>query len=127
MMKGIFLVLFGIALTTLSSGQSQPAETPTIKGVLDGSRTAVFESPQQSCNQNDIPDAMARAFRDSTGTVHLVAASSELFQNLARPWKACSTVARSVTIRRTIPIQRISTIRAGSMISIPLTARRSPP
>jgi hypothetical protein len=84
MTKRIFSVLFGVALATMSFGQSQPnpAETPTIKGVLDGSRTAVFESPEQSCKQNDIPDAMARAFRDSKGTVHLVAASSELFQNL---------------------------------------------
>jgi hypothetical protein len=84
MTKRIFSVLFGVALATMSFGQSQPnpAETPAIKGVLDGSRTAVFESPEQSCKQNDIPDAMARAFRDSKGTVHLVAASSELFQNL---------------------------------------------
>jgi hypothetical protein len=55
---------------------------PTVKGVLEHSRAVVFETPQQSCNPNDIPDAMARAFRDSTGTVHLVAASSELFQSI---------------------------------------------
>jgi hypothetical protein len=60
----------------------QSAGTPTVQGVLDSSRTAVFESPQQSCNQNDIPDAMARAFRDNKGMIHLVAASSELFQNI---------------------------------------------
>ncbi len=84
MLRQIFLVLFGVALATMSSGQSHPnlSQTPKVKGVLDSSRTVVFESPQQSCNSNDIPDAMARAFRDSTGTVHLVAASSELFQNL---------------------------------------------
>jgi hypothetical protein len=84
MTKRMFPVLFGVALATMSFGQSQPnpGETPTIKGVLHGSRTAVFESPEQSCKQNDIPDAMARAFRDSKGAVHLVAASSELFQNL---------------------------------------------
>jgi hypothetical protein len=78
MTKRMFPVLFGVALATMSFGQSQPnpGETPTIKGVLHGSRTAVFESPEQSCKQNDIPDAMARAFRDSKVAVHLVAASS---------------------------------------------------
>ncbi|HSZ64138.1 MAG TPA: hypothetical protein VK828_20235 [Terriglobales bacterium] len=87
MIKRVLVILFGLfggVIATTCSGQSQPppAETPTVKGVLDSSRTAVFESPQQSCNSDDIPDAMARAFRDSMGTLHLVAASSELFQNL---------------------------------------------
>jgi hypothetical protein len=83
-MKRTLPLLLSFVLAAISSAQSQQSstETPIIKGVLDSSRTAVFESPQQSCNSNDIPDAMARAFRDSTGTVHLVAASSELFQNL---------------------------------------------
>jgi hypothetical protein len=66
--------------------QSNPGHvastTPTVTGKLDGPRTAVFETPKQSCNSNDIPDAMARAFRDYKGMVHLVAASSELFQNI---------------------------------------------
>jgi hypothetical protein len=91
-MKCIFPVVCGVALVAAAVAQSgpgtdgrqveRPAKTPTITGVLDTSRTAVFSTPDQSCNRNDIPDAMARAFRDSTGTVHLVAASSELFQNI---------------------------------------------
>jgi len=83
-MKCALPILFSLVLVAVSNGQSQPgpARTPTVKGVLDGSRTAAFKTPQQSCNQNDIPDAMARAFRDYTGTIHLVAASSELFQSL---------------------------------------------
>jgi hypothetical protein len=88
-MKLVLSILCSLVLSAVSSGQSnagangpEALKTPTIKGVLDGSRTAVFESPAQSCKPSDIPDAMARAFRDSTGTVHLVAASSELFQNL---------------------------------------------
>ncbi len=86
-MKSLFPLLCGLALVTISAAQSVPdgpqaSSTPTIQGVLEGSRTAVFETPRQSCNQNDVPDAMARAFRDYTGTVHLVAASSDLFQSL---------------------------------------------
>src|SRR5580698_96293 len=85
----IFLVLGVLVLVATAVAQSRPApdgqhapKTPTVTGVLDGSRTAVFQTPQDSCNPNDIPDAMARAFRDYTGTVHLVAASSELFQSV---------------------------------------------
>jgi hypothetical protein len=85
----IFLVLGVLVLVATAVAQNRPApdgqhapKTPTVTGVLDGSRTAVFQTPQDSCNPNDIPDAMARAFRDYTGTVHLVAASSELFQSL---------------------------------------------
>jgi hypothetical protein len=61
---------------------NEPSKVPSLKAELDGARTAVFETPQDSCNQYDIPDAMARAFRDYTGTVHFVAASSEMFQSL---------------------------------------------
>jgi hypothetical protein len=78
----LVLVAFAVAQSAPEAGSQLTSQTPTVKGVLDASRTAVFETPQQSCNKNDIPDAMARAFRDNTGTVHLIAASSELFQNL---------------------------------------------
>ena len=80
-LKRILAVVPGVLIIGACLGQSL-AQTPTIKGVLDSSRTAVFQTPQQSCNANDVPDAMARAFRDSTGTVHMVAASSEMFQNI---------------------------------------------
>jgi hypothetical protein len=88
-MQRIFPILSSLIFVALAAAQSAPdpagqqaARIPTVQGVLDSSRTAVFETPQQSCKPNDIPDAMARAFRDSTGTVHLVAASSELFQSV---------------------------------------------
>src|ERR1700677_1258499 len=88
-MRRIVPILSSLIFVALAAAQSAPdpdgqqaANIRTVQGVLDSSRTAVFETPQQSCKPNDIPDAMARAFRDSTGTVHLVAASSELFQNL---------------------------------------------
>ncbi|MGO8986310.1 MAG: hypothetical protein ACLQFM_16120 [Terriglobales bacterium] len=77
----LLLAAFAAAQSTVETGQPA-AKTPTVKGQLGSSRTAVFETPQQSCDNSDIPDAMARAFRDSTGTIHLVAASSKLFQSL---------------------------------------------
>jgi hypothetical protein len=40
---------------------------------LDGPRVAVFDTAKDSCEQIDIPDTQARAFRDDKGTVHLVA------------------------------------------------------
>jgi hypothetical protein len=87
-MRGMFPILCSLVLTVVSAAQSSPAvddqasQTPTITGALKGSRTAVFKTPQDSCVANDIPDAMARAFRDYTGTVHFVSASSEMFQSL---------------------------------------------
>ena len=86
-MRRILPLLCGLVLVAASAAQSAPqgqqgSSTPTVKGVLDSSRTAVFETPRQSCDENDIPDAMARAFRDYTGTIHLVAASTDLFQGL---------------------------------------------
>jgi hypothetical protein len=85
---------FAAAQSDLSAGQQvaatgQEADTtptsitiPTITGVLDDKRGAVFETPRQSCNPNDVPDAMARAFRDDKGMIHLVAASTDLFASI---------------------------------------------
>jgi hypothetical protein len=84
-----FLPLCVFALLTVSTAQIAPNEnvqppstTPTIQGTLNGPAIAVFETPKDSCISNDIPDAMARAFRDYTGTIHFVAASSDMFQSL---------------------------------------------
>ncbi len=84
MIRGLLPILVSFALVAAAAAQNIEASgTPTITGQLDfTSRTAVFDTPQQSCNGNDFPDAMARAFRDYTGTVHLVAAGSELFQSI---------------------------------------------
>jgi hypothetical protein len=71
-----------IAMAAAAAVGQVASTTPIIKGALDGSRTAIFESPKDSCNPNDVPDAMARAFRDYTGTVHFSSASSDLFQSL---------------------------------------------
>lgn len=88
-MRRILPILCGLVLIAVSPAQSNSpaaseplAKVPRIRGALDGSRTAVFETPQDSCSANDIPDAMARAFRDSTGTVHFITASPDLYQSL---------------------------------------------
>jgi hypothetical protein len=88
-MKHLHIVLCILAMMAVSVAQSaleanSPATptTPTITGALEGSRVAVFQTPHDSCFASDISDAMARAFRDSTGTIHFVSASSDLFQSL---------------------------------------------
>ncbi len=88
-MKRILPILCGLALAASSAAQRAPetnggaaSTTPTITGALEGARTAIFRTPRESCTQNDIPDAMARAFRDYTGTIHFVSASSDMFQSL---------------------------------------------
>lgn len=88
-MRRIFCILGGLAVAAAAMAQSLPetavlpaSATPTITGSLDGARTPVFNSPQDSCIRNDIPDAMARAFRDYTGAIHFVTASSDLYQSV---------------------------------------------
>jgi hypothetical protein len=46
---------------------------PQTPNFLDGTRVAAFDTSKESCEQIDIPDAAARAFRDYKGTVHLIA------------------------------------------------------
>lgn len=89
MMRRMLHVLCSLVLIAVAAAQSVPeaddqtdSATPTVTGALEGSRVAVFRTPQESCSQNDIPDSMARAFRDYTGTIHFVAASSDMFQSL---------------------------------------------
>lgn len=89
MLKRLSPILCAFAVIAISAAQSASrpdsppaAKTATIKAAIDGPRVAVFETPRQMCDANDVPDAMARAFRDYTGTVHLVAASNDLYQSL---------------------------------------------
>ena len=49
-----------------------PPDPPT-PNFLDGPAVAAFDTKKDSCEQIDIPDAAARAFRDSKGTIHLIA------------------------------------------------------
>jgi hypothetical protein len=73
---------WAVLLCLAATGSPAMARTPIIKGALDGGRVGAFVTPRDSCSPTDIPDAMARAFRDHTGTIHLVAASSDLYQSL---------------------------------------------
>jgi hypothetical protein len=78
-LSGAALIALLAALGTPAANAQAAAPTPTIKGEREGSRVAVFETPKDSCEPNDIPDAMARAFRDSTGKIHFISASSDLY------------------------------------------------
>ncbi len=94
-----FLIAVSVAQNAPMAEDQAASTTPTIKGVLEGARIAVFKTPQDSCTQNDIPDAMARAFRDYTGTIHFVSASSDMFQSLGPSLDSlqhsCQTAFRS--------------------------------
>lgn len=91
MCKRLLPVLILFAVLPISVAQTA-AKTPAVQGALDGTRSIVFATPQESCSPNDVADAMARAFRDSTGTVHLVAASSDMYQSVG---PALNTVQHS--------------------------------
>lgn len=49
---------------------------PKTPDFLDGPAVSAFDTGKESCEQIDIPDAPARAFRDFKGTVHLIASHS---------------------------------------------------
>jgi hypothetical protein len=53
-------------------GPKWPPDPPT-PVFIDGPPVAAFDTRKESCEQIDIPDAAARAFRDYKGTVHLIA------------------------------------------------------
>ena len=77
------LGLIAVSITqSAPRADAQEVSTPTVRGELDGQRTAVFVTPEDSCSSNDFPDAMARAFRDYKGAVHFSSASSVLYQSL---------------------------------------------
>jgi len=52
-----------------------PPDPPT-PDFLEGPPVAAFDTKRDSCEQTDIPDAAARAFRDYKGTIHLIASHS---------------------------------------------------
>ena len=52
-----------------------PADPPT-PNFLTGLPAAAFDTKRDSCEETDIPDAAARAFRDYKGTIHLIASHS---------------------------------------------------
>ncbi len=52
-----------------------PPDPPT-PDFLAGPPVAAFNTVKESCEETDIPDAAARAFRDYKGTIHLIASHS---------------------------------------------------
>src|SRR5271165_1570576 len=90
MTRRILPILCGLVVVAVAAAQSRPAaagqqtpsQTATLRGVLEGPRTVVFDTAKDSCELIDIPDAPARAFRDYEGTVHLVASHYIMRQSL---------------------------------------------
>ncbi|WP_448952428.1 hypothetical protein [Labrys neptuniae] len=46
---------------------------PVTPDFLEGPAVAAFDTRKEACQQIDIPDAAARAFKDDRGTIHLIA------------------------------------------------------
>jgi hypothetical protein len=70
-------VMLGVALLALSgSVPTGPVAAQSSQPVLEitGEAELVFDWTTDRCEQNDIPDMVARAFRDAEGQTHLVAA-----------------------------------------------------
>jgi hypothetical protein len=68
------LALLVLVLTLFCLGYlpNPPVAVPIVSGELIGPEQVVFDT-RNACEQIDIPDAPARAFRDQDGTVHLIA------------------------------------------------------
>jgi len=66
--------LAGSGKFQLPSPKWQP--DPATPVLLEGPAVAAFDTRKDSCEQTDIPDDAARAFRDYKGTVHLIASHS---------------------------------------------------
>ena len=62
-----------LAVWVLAVGGATAAE-PTLGLRVDGDVETVFSWARDRCAEDDFPDAPARAFRDGTGTVRLIAA-----------------------------------------------------
>ena len=72
MSNGWLRVVCAVAALGVQLAHAGPV-TGVTPDFLDGSRAAAFDTSRESCEQIDIPDAPARAFRDYKGTTHLIA------------------------------------------------------
>lgn len=98
---GISLLwLFGCSVRTPSSGalESAPRKVPEVTATVIGAKQVVFDT-RNSCEQVDIPDAPARAFRDDRGATHLIAshwvARAEVGPDLDHLQRDCHVIYRS--------------------------------
>src|SRR5580700_1418532 len=88
-------LLAGSAKFSFPSPQWPP--DPPTPNFLERPPVAAFDTKRDSCEQIDIPDAAARAFRDYQGTVHLIASHSITRAGLGPSLEASkprSTIAR---------------------------------
>ena len=79
--------LLGFVLLTAWVPNLQAAESPAIRlALVAGSAMpeVVYDPRHDGCGENDIPDAGARAFRDSNGEIHLIAAHFENRQSVGQ-------------------------------------------
>ena len=87
-----------VALTGAGPGPASPAAVPMLSGTVFGPRQVVFDT-RDGCEEIDIPDAPARAFRDEHQTVHLIAthyvARAMIGPDLNRLKHDCRVIYRS--------------------------------
>ena len=65
------LEMSGLVLITQAHGQ--PPAAPAVTFTVTGAEQTVYSYSKDRCGGDDLPDAATRAFRDSKGTVHLIA------------------------------------------------------
>lgn len=61
------------AMMLVAAGGAFAREAAVISGHVEASPHVLFDGLRDRCDDNDFPDAPARAFRDAEGTVHLLA------------------------------------------------------
>ena len=72
------IVIMSCFLFYLGRNGALANEVPSLVSFnVAGPVVTVFDWKAQHCDRSDIPDASARAFRDSAGTLHLFAASNQ--------------------------------------------------
>jgi hypothetical protein len=78
------VVLFFVSETVANNPAAKPVTAPerAFHAQLVEARAVAFDTAKNACEQIDIPDAAARAFRDYQGTVHLIASHYRMRQNL---------------------------------------------
>jgi len=81
------ILMAGLALVMGEAGRAVASETPasTVEFKVTGPVVTVYDWKTQRCEPSDVPDAAARAFRDTSGKIHLFAASDK-----ARPFLGSS-------------------------------------
>ena len=73
MRRATALPLLAILTTTLAAVPADADELATVSFAVTGPKETVFDYATDRCATNDLPDAAARAFRDASGDVHLIA------------------------------------------------------